>query len=163
MFPSGRKGVKYLCSCDCGNEVWVYRQDLKSGHTKSCGCYRIDKMRQKPGEAGFKQLLYTYKNGAKIRNLEFNLSDECFELLTKGNCFYCGEPPSCKTRNYSKISEHSVYTYNGIDRVDNSIGYIEQNCVTACGICNIAKKDTNYKDFLDWVKKVYQFQENKDV
>ena len=31
-------GTKWKCKCDCGNEVYVYRGKLTTGHTKSCGC-----------------------------------------------------------------------------------------------------------------------------
>lgn len=31
---------KYLCKCLCGKETEVYVGNLKSGHTKSCGCLR---------------------------------------------------------------------------------------------------------------------------
>ncbi len=30
--------VMWLCMCDCGNELVVRGNDLRSGHTKSCGC-----------------------------------------------------------------------------------------------------------------------------
>lgn len=30
----------YLCKCDCGNEVEVLGNSLRSGNTKSCGCIR---------------------------------------------------------------------------------------------------------------------------
>lgn len=30
----------WLCQCECGNENVVKTSDLKSGHTKSCGCSR---------------------------------------------------------------------------------------------------------------------------
>ena len=33
------KRVKWLCECECGNIVIVDASNLKSGHTKSCGCY----------------------------------------------------------------------------------------------------------------------------
>ena len=36
------KCVKWLCICECGNEVIVDASKLKNGHTKSCGCYRRD-------------------------------------------------------------------------------------------------------------------------
>ena len=32
--------IKWLCRCDCGNEVSVSSKDLISGHTKSCGCFQ---------------------------------------------------------------------------------------------------------------------------
>lgn len=33
------KTWKYLCKCDCGNEIIVLGDSLRSGGTKSCGCY----------------------------------------------------------------------------------------------------------------------------
>lgn len=36
--PSGQKKPTWLCQCDCGNQKIVASQDLKTGHTKSCGC-----------------------------------------------------------------------------------------------------------------------------
>ena len=30
----------WLCRCDCGKEKTVEESHLKTGHTKSCGCYR---------------------------------------------------------------------------------------------------------------------------
>lgn len=38
--PSGKHVVKWLCKCDCGNMVRTTRYQLKSGKTKSCGCYQ---------------------------------------------------------------------------------------------------------------------------
>jgi hypothetical protein len=30
------------CRCSCGNEKVIDVNKLKSGHTKSCGCFRIE-------------------------------------------------------------------------------------------------------------------------
>jgi len=38
--PIGQKKVKWLCKCDCGNEVEVYTTYLTTGQTKSCGCLK---------------------------------------------------------------------------------------------------------------------------
>lgn len=35
--PAGKKTVRWLCRCDCGNEVTVLRSQLTRG-TASCGC-----------------------------------------------------------------------------------------------------------------------------
>lgn len=40
------KGGKWHCKCDCGNEVVVDTRNLKTGHTKSCGCLQIKKAKQ---------------------------------------------------------------------------------------------------------------------
>ena len=31
---------RYLCKCDCGNEVVVWGCSLRAGHSRSCGCYK---------------------------------------------------------------------------------------------------------------------------
>jgi hypothetical protein len=38
--PSGKFVKKVLCKCLCGTEKIIVYKDLKSGDTKSCGCYR---------------------------------------------------------------------------------------------------------------------------
>lgn len=37
-------GSKVRCLCDCGNEVIVSTADFLSGHSKSCGCLRDEKL-----------------------------------------------------------------------------------------------------------------------
>ena len=43
---SGRKTPQWLCKCECGKKVKVRGSYLKSGHTKSCGCYKKNKRRK---------------------------------------------------------------------------------------------------------------------
>ena len=35
---NGRKHVMWKCLCDCGNIINVRSENLRNGHTKSCGC-----------------------------------------------------------------------------------------------------------------------------
>jgi hypothetical protein len=37
--PKSVKPVKWLCDCDCGNSSVVASQELREGHTISCGCW----------------------------------------------------------------------------------------------------------------------------
>lgn len=32
---------KYNCVCECGNECYVYKSNLVSNHTTSCGCNKL--------------------------------------------------------------------------------------------------------------------------
>lgn len=41
--PGNGKRVKWLCTCDCGNELWVDSSDLAGGHTQSCGCLQSER------------------------------------------------------------------------------------------------------------------------
>jgi len=39
----GAAGVRVMrCQCECGNTVLVRTPNLKSGNTKSCGCFHSD-------------------------------------------------------------------------------------------------------------------------
>ena len=38
--PSSQHKRVWHCKCDCRNECDVRAADLKSGNTKSCGCYQ---------------------------------------------------------------------------------------------------------------------------
>ncbi len=40
--PKRKKTSMWLCKCDCGNSAVVSVSDLRRGHTKSCGCLRVD-------------------------------------------------------------------------------------------------------------------------
>lgn len=37
--------VQWNCMCDCGTETVTAAQALRSGHTSSCGCLRLDRLR----------------------------------------------------------------------------------------------------------------------
>ncbi len=38
----GTTAKRFNCLCECGKEFVAYASAVKSGHTKSCGCYLID-------------------------------------------------------------------------------------------------------------------------
>lgn len=148
---------KWLCKCICGKEKELDINDLKKGSTNSCGCYRkkfqSDIKRKPDGIAAFNNLFYSYKSHcAKNRNYKFELTEEQFQILTKQNCYYCNKKPS-----QIKKSLLSFYVYNGIDRVDNSKGYIKNNVVACCKECN-SKKSGITKEM---IIKLYNFFENE--
>jgi hypothetical protein len=149
-----------LCRCDCGNIKPIDRYRLVNGYVKSCGCLsrenserlgisnRIDE-----GEANFNFLYNTYKTSAKHRELEFSLTKEEFKILTKGDCYYCGgHPDGIRKRKDS----NGGYIYNGIDRVNNNLGYVSGNVVSCCKWCNIAKSTRGSDDFLEWAINLYR-------
>lgn len=45
----GLPQAAWSCRCDCGNELVVQGAQLRSGHTRSCGCLRQDVRRQRVG------------------------------------------------------------------------------------------------------------------
>lgn len=145
------------CLCDCGNVKNITASALKNKKARSCSCYirayRSDNMRKKfPEDQSAKtQIFLSYEIGAKRRGLGFNLSKNDVIGLTQENCSYCNKKPS----NIKK-TRRGIFKYNGIDRVDNTIGYVVGNVVTCCKTCNKAKLEMSHIDFLKWIKKVYE-------
>lgn len=103
------------------------------------------------GEAAFYMLLYHYRLRAKNKDLEFALTEPEFRDLTSADCYYCGAEPSQVQRKHEKTKP---YIYNGIDRVDNSKGYVAGNVRTCCGPCNRAKGQMSETEFLAWIERL---------
>ena len=89
-----------------------------------------------------------YKKSAQRRSLDFDLTIEDFINIIQKPCVYCGEQPSEDSGR------------NGIDRIDNILGYIKGNLTPCCIKCNQMKGKRTVIDFLQHIKKIYLFQEN---
>lgn len=81
-----------------------------------------------------------YKSASKRRGIFFSLSFEQFMGMWKNPCRYCGRP----------------IEYIGIDRVDNSVGYVIGNVVPCCAMCNMAKRDMSVCDFINMCRLVVE-------
>ena len=150
-------GAVWKCLCICGKEYNVRGNSLLNGRTKSCGCKSAEltsiAISKEPGLSNIIQLFNTYKNQAKLREYSFELSLDNFKQLISDDCFYCGIEPQQKLI-ISNILGDRILLYNGIDRMNNTKGYITGNVVSACGMCNIAKKNFPFDEFIEWIGRV---------
>jgi hypothetical protein len=110
------------CICDCGNTTFVSTSNLRNGSTTSCKCNQYKKKEEHYYYNGFKDITGSRWNNtvwsARCRNLTFNITKEfVWELINKQNfkCKISGLPITFKDNSAS------------IDRLDNSIGYEENN------------------------------------
>jgi len=51
----------WKCICECGNEIIVEKTQLRSGKTKSCGCYRDELSRQRSIDRELSKKGYDWK------------------------------------------------------------------------------------------------------
>ncbi len=117
----------------------------------------MPKHRLSGAEANFRQYLLVTKRSAKRRRLPFLLSSERFRALTQSPCYFCGHLPSREYRHSLKIEQYSdPYVCHGIDRFDNTKGYVEGNCIPCCWICNRAKGSLTVEQFLLYAYELYQ-------
>lgn len=88
------KGIAFwLCRCDCGKETIVDGRNLKSGHTKSCGCLSVE---QRP--------LNNLKHGG-VTNGGMSAEYEC----------WCGIKKRCYNEN---SDNYNLYGGRGIKMCD---------------------------------------------
>lgn len=151
---SGRMRPILLCDCDCGNQKEISYTNLVGGVTFSCGCLRLELLQKRNQKGTGKTAMHSvwnyYKRNAKLRKLEWELNKEEFIALISGSCVYCGLKNSMFVR--SKHGDECFH--NGIDRVDNNLGYFISNCSTCCNVCNRAKSNMSKEDFLCWIDRL---------
>lgn len=158
---------KWRCICDCGEYTELITNKILSGNTQSCGCLQAERVREtiKQVHEGNRKLepkLASAKKrwGDYTHQNDLYISFEEFLDITSKNCVYCGVVPlQCwnaftKKKNASQYSrDNGDWYYNGIDRIDNNVGYVKSNCCTACFQCNNAKTDQSREEFLARVPK----------
>lgn len=152
----------YTFKCECNKVVTIKSRNVVNGNVQSCGCYRYDKLREyhkkshlteeENFESGCRRIFRMVRESSGRRNKYFELTLEDIKELVFKECTYCGLKSSNRT-----LSESKKYKleYNGLDRVDSSIGYIRSNVVPCCTWCNKAKSSMTLEEFKAWIKRVY--------
>ena len=145
----------YECECICGEKKVVQGVLLKSGNTKSCGCLKRERAREKclpHGTAAMRQVIAGDKDKAKKAGIEYKLTVPQFRAIAEGQCFYCG-----KYGTNTKKSPHGSgdYSYNGLDKIEPTKGYVLSNVVSACKRCNFAKSNMSQGEFMQWIRTAY--------
>lgn len=124
--PTNKWGVHWLCECDCGNFVVVLASHLKSGHTKSCGCWLK--------ESSHKVNLTHGMATSRIYTLWRAMKQRCTNPSVYNYCDYGGRGISVCDEWLTFENFYSWAMKNGysdelsIDRINNDAGYSPENC-----------------------------------
>jgi len=140
----------WRAQCDCGNVVERPSYRFMRG-INSCGCGPVGRPRIPNHGSHFNLVYCAYRKGARDRGLAFELTKEEMRVLVESPCAYCGSPPAHRPTHRNLVGS---YDWNGVDRVDNTKGYIAGNCVSCCSQCNWAKGNLTFDDFWRWVERV---------
>jgi hypothetical protein len=144
------KNVKWLCRCDCGIEKEVDGNNLRDSKSLRCrNCLFLIS-----GESLFRDSLRTYKKGAERRGLVWDLLEKDVRNLFDSSCYYCGAKP--EKRYVPRQLRKGNFLRNGIDRKNNDVGYIPDNCISCCTRCNRMKLNMTYSVFISHIKKILE-------
>lgn len=123
--------IRWLCSCDCGNETTAERGSLRTGHKKSCGCL---------GAENLKTLSKTKTHGlskTKEYHIWEKMISRCHSVTSNSYhkygargitvCQEWREHPELFINWYRENLDPSIYIPE-VDRINNDLGYSPDNC-----------------------------------
>lgn len=129
--PCGTKRKMWRCKCECGKETVVAENNLKNGSTKSCGCWKHEKLKEhNTVHGGANDRLYgIWKNMKRRCN---STKDSHYESYGGKGIQVCDEWNDYA--NFKKWAYENGYDENAefgdctIDRIDNNGDYTPSNC-----------------------------------
>lgn len=135
-------------------EDYYKQAGTKDGHRGTCkDCQYTKKSKDRtPEEALIHKIYQEYKNSASFRGLEFLLAEEDFKIIISKNCYHCTAKPKLYNVGARKFFE-GIYK-NGVDRLDNTKGYVLANCVPCCSTCNYSRQDLSVMEWAQHCAKV---------
>lgn len=115
---------QWLCKCKCGKEVIVEGYNLRSGHSKSCGCSKSESTIKAKTTHGASKTA-TYRTWRSIINRCENPNTQSFHLYGGRGIKICA-----RWRSFSNflldMGEKPIGM--SIDRIDNDGDYEPSNC-----------------------------------
>jgi hypothetical protein len=156
---SKSRQIYWKCKCDCGKIITVPTNTINKKTIKSCGCDRVWKYHPKKDYLeGLKAIVWNrIVYGAEKRDLEITISPKyLYELYLKQN-------KSCALSGlYIEMqSKARVPGTASLDRIDNSLGYIEGNVQWVHKDINQMKNKHNQEHFIKLCTSISDFQKNK--
>ena len=124
----------------CGH--WKVWRLGKRAETICTNCMTGTWRRARPSTGGGSYKYRCYKRAASKRGYDWQISTDQFEMLVSGSCCYCGRSDSA--------AEYGM----GLDRWDNSRGYLPDNVVACCMDCNRAKVTRPPREFVEGCRAI---------
>ena len=124
---SNKRVRRFLCRCDCGNEIICRLPNLKSGTTKSCGCYRkfVSSNRR---DCHHLQNTRIYRIWCGMKRRCYNKHNEHFDRYGGRGIIVCDEWKTDFMNFYDWAMSNGYDDKLSIDRINNEGNYEPSNC-----------------------------------
>ena len=125
---AGKKGraTRWNCECECGNSKVIAGCDIRSGHTKSCGCYhkeRTSYVKTTHGMSGNTE----YNSWACMKNRCYSISDKAYKYYGDRGIIVCDRWLESFDNFYADMGDKPTPSHS-IDRINNDGNYEPNNC-----------------------------------
>jgi hypothetical protein len=120
----------YKVVCDCGNEKICYATELRSGHTKSCGCFRAEASslrRTTHGATKNKKISSEFSTWCSMRQRCNDKKDSKYHRYGGRGIKVCDRWLNSFENFLLDMGEKPSKEYS-IDRIDNNGNYEPNNC-----------------------------------
>lgn len=117
--PKGSKHSRWLCKCECGNEITVIGYNLKSEHTQSCGCYASETTSKIKRKYNTYDLSGEHGVGYTSKGEEFWFDLEDYDLI-KDYCWYINTDGYVATNIWINKTARGLYMHRLIIGCENS-------------------------------------------
>lgn len=132
---------------ECGGSG-LCAHNIRKGVCKKCEGSEICEHMKQRTQCADCDVLGTFKKyrlSAIARGYDFQITPDDLFWLSMSPCSWCGDRDRA----------------SGVDRIDNSLGYINGNVVACCTTCNRMKLNYSEEYFLNHVEKISRHQSSK--
>ena len=121
--------TRFLCKCDCGTERMIVSSTLRSGRSKSCGCWGSTVRALTHGQARKGNKSGTYNSWAHMISRCYNKNNKVYRWYGARGITVCDKWKNSfeeffKDMGVKPAKGHAM----SIDRIDNDKGYFPENC-----------------------------------